>query len=277
MKQLLALFAAMAATTTFATVDLSGKYKGVLNDSGDYTQDLDLTINGTVDGTSVTATIENLSGGDRVTTNELYINTALIEGFDFKGGKFKSQNGLGLLQKKSAATNKIQLGLNDTIKGLDLNAVSEDGDVSTNVGATLGPITIMAQNVVDDNRFITASAEVLGAILNVETQDTGVGTNTAYSASIPGLMGVVIDVKDTTGVTQDDGILGNISDANSGSTVKGVVMTTPTVVGSATGKYIIKNDLDTYVVKLQRGAVEYGYSKTENQDGLITAELNIVF
>ena len=194
-----------------------------------------------------------------------------------KGGKFKSQNGLGLLQKKSAATNKIQLGLNDTIKGLDLNAVSEDGDVSTNVGATLGPITIMAQNVVDDNRFITAYAEVLGAILNVETQDTGVGTNTAYSASIPGLMGVVIDVKDTTGVTQDDGILGDVSGANTGSTVKGAVASLNTTLGNVTGKVATVNDINTYTAELQRGVWTLGHSKTEDTDGVTTAKININF
>ncbi len=280
MKQLLALFAATATVTSMATVDLSGNYEGILNDSGDYTQDLDLTIKGTVDGTTVTATIENLSGGDTVTTNELYISTNLIEGLDFKGGKYKGQNGGGLLQKKSAAVSKMTLGL-DNLGGLNLSATSTDGDVSTTVGTVLGPISIQAQNVTEDSRFITASAYLAGADFNIETQDTGVGTNTAYSASIlehgVGLAGVIINVGDAAGVTQDDGILGDISDANTDSTVKGAVVTMPSAIGDITGKYIVKNDLDTYVTTLTRGAVEYGYSKTENADGIFSAELNVTF
>jgi len=89
--------------------------------------------------------------------------------------------------------------------------------------------------------------------------------------------GVVIDVEDTAGVTQDDGILGDVSDAANGKTVKGVVASTDTTVGTVTGKFIDKNDLNTYVAELERGVWTFGHSKTENADGVTTAEINVSF
>jgi len=90
------------------------------------------------------------------------------------------------------------------------------------------------------------------------------------------LTGVYIDVEDTIGVTHD-GILENISDANNGSTVKGAVVSLPTLLGDVTGKYIVKNDLSTVRAELNRGNMTYIYSKTENTDSVLKAELSVTF
>jgi len=272
-------------TTAFAGMEINGKYEGTVTDgnpgASTYAQDLDLTLKGTVDGASVTATIENLSGGDTVTTNELYIETS-FEGLNFKGGKSKGMNGIGLLQKKSSATNKIQLSTD--VAGFDVavNQTSGDGNATVDLGGSLAGINVNVQNAGNDTRYVTASTSIAGLDINAETQETASGTtNTGASISttVAGMTvtGVIVDVEDASGITQDDGILGDISDATAGKDLNGVVVTTATVVGDVTGKYINKNDKTTYVGELERGVWTIGYSKTEDTDGVASAKINIVF
>jgi hypothetical protein len=281
-KKLIALLAASSVTSAMAGVELTGKYEGTISEGGSatYAQDLDLTLVGTVAGGSVTATMENLEGGDNITTNELFVETS-IEGINFKGGKSKGKNGDGLLQKKSAATNKMALSTTLGGFGVGINQVSGDSNATVDVSSTVGGIDIAVQNMTNDSRFVTISTSVGGIDFAVERQKSGAGTNTGVVGTtvVAGVefSGVYIDVEDTTGVTQNDGILGDISDANNNSTVAGGVVVLGTAFGEVTGKYIDKNDATTYVGKLKRGVMEYGYTKTENTDGLFEAVLTLEF
>jgi hypothetical protein len=281
------IVATSLSTSAIAGFGITGKYEGTITDGtgATYTQDLDLTLTGSVaDGTTVTATIENLAGGDTVTTNEVYIETT-IEGFNFKGGKYKGKKGAGLLQKKSAATNKMSISTSVAGVGVKINQDSGDANATIDASASFAGVGVGVQDIADSTRFITASASAGGVDLNVERQQTATGTNTAGSIStsigtenqVFDLVAVIVDVEDAVGVTQNDGILGDISDANNGKTVTGVVASTMTGFGMVTGKYISKNDLDTYVTKLKRGAFEYGYSKTENADGVFSGKLEVSF
>jgi len=272
-------------TTAFAGMEISGKYEGTLTDgnpgASTYAQDLDLTLKGTTDDTSVTATIENLAGGDTVTTNELYIETS-IEGINFKGGKSKGMNGNGLLQKKSSATNKIQLSTD--VAGFDVavNQTSGDGNATVDLGGSLAGVNVSVQNAGNDTRYVTASTSIAGLDINVETQETAsstTNTGASISTTVAGMTvtGVVIDVEDASGITQDDGILGDISDATANKDLNGVVVTTASTLGELTGKYINKNDKTTYVGEVERGVWTFGYSKTEDTDGVATAKINVSF
>jgi len=272
-------------TTAFAGMEISGKYEGTLTDgnpgASTYAQDLDLTLKGTTDDTSVTATIENLAGGDTVTTNELYIETS-IEGINFKGGKSKGMNGNGLLQKKSSATNKIQLSTD--VAGFDVavNQTSGDGNATVDLGGSLAGVNVSVQNAGNDTRYVTASTSIAGLDINVETQETAsstTNTGASISTTVAGMTvtGVVIDVEDASGITQDDGILGDISDATANKDLNGVVVTTASTLGELTGKYINKNDKTTYVGEVERGVWTFGYSKTEDTDGVATAKINVAF
>ena len=89
-KNLIALMAAVASTSVFASATITGTYEGVLAEStsgaATYTQDLDLTMKASVaPGTSVTMTMENLTGGSTVSATTAFIETQ-IEGINFKGG-----------------------------------------------------------------------------------------------------------------------------------------------------------------------------------------------
>jgi hypothetical protein len=118
-KNLMALIAATTITTSAsAGFFLTGDYEGTISDgnpgAATYAQDLDITMVGDIaDGTKVTATFENLGadvdGGSTVKSTQVFIETDL-EGIDFKGGNYKTQNGSGLMQKKSAVVNQMQVG-----------------------------------------------------------------------------------------------------------------------------------------------------------------------
>jgi len=277
------IVATSISTSAIAGFGITGNYEGTITDGSGatYAQDLDLTLTGSVaDGTTVTAKIEDLTGGSTLTTNQLFIETT-IEGLNFKGGKYKGQKGEGLLQAEGTATNKMAISTDIAGFNLKVNQVSGDANATVDTSASFAGVNLKVQNIADSTRFITASTSVGAVNLNVESQKTATGTNTGGSASttVSGLSvtGVMIDVEDTTGITQDDGILGDISDASNGKTVKGVVVSTDSALGTVTGKYIDKNDATTYVAKLKRGIMEYGYSKTENTDGIFSGTLELTF
>lgn len=281
-KKLIALLAASSVTSAMAGIELTGKYEGTISEgsASTYAQDLDLTLVGTIAGSSVTVTMENLEGGDNVTTNELFVETS-IEGINFKGGKSKGKNGGGLLQKKSAATNKMALSTTLGGFGVGINQVSGDSNATIDVSSSVGGIDVTVQNMTNDSRFITLSTSIGGVDFDIERQKSGAGINTGVvgTAVVAGVefSGVYIDVEDNTGVTQNDGILGDISGTNNNSTIAGAVVVLDTTIGELTGKYISKNDEITYVSKIKRGVMEYGYTKTEDTDGLFEAVLTLKF
>jgi hypothetical protein len=281
---LAALFAAGAAS---ADVSINGSYEGTFTEGGaaTYAQDLDLTLVGSAGGAKVTVMMEDLTGGSNVTTSQVFVEAG-IEGLDFKGGNYKSQNGSGLLQAESAATNQFEVGTSIAGASVTVGQVSGEGKATIDAGFEVAGLDVNVQNVSATDRFITVVANFFGFGTTIETQETATGRNTGVSAGLDvaiaegtsvNVTGVYIDVGDTAGVTQDDGILGDISDAATGSTVTAGVASIETDLGTVTGKYIVKNDLNTYVAELERGIMEYGYSKTEDEDGVFSAKLTVVF
>jgi hypothetical protein len=278
----------VAATvmTANADVTITGDYTGfITNDSSvtSYAQDLDLTIKGTMldNTTSVTATIENIS--DTLTIGELYVDTT-IEGLNVKLGKSKGLNGLGIMNKKSVAVNQLEIGLDAAGYGVSVNQVSGEGNVTFDTTGSLGGINFKIQDIANTERYISASNVVAGIEVALEYQKTAVGTNTGLAASTEvagyGLTYAQVDVGDASGVTQDGSvtnertsILEDISDAVTGKVVRGIVVSR----GDVTGKAINKNDKMTYVAMLNRGPMQYSYSKTESADGIIGAKVSFDF
>ena len=272
-----ALFAASANAAT-----ITGNYEGTFTDGhgATFAQDLDLTLVGGNDDAKVTVMLEDLTGGSTVTANQVFVEAGL-EGLNFKGGNYKSQNGTGILQKKSAVTN--QFSLNTSIAGAGITVGQVSGAAKQTVDASLevSGVAVDVQNVSATDRFITAALDFMGFGVTVETQDTATGRNTGMTAGFNtngvNVTGVYVDVKDAAGVTQDDGLVGDISDATTGSTVKAGVASLDTTAGTVTGKYIVKNDKNTYVGELNRGVWTVGYTKEENVDGVFDAKINVAF
>ena len=276
MKNNLILATLFATTMTAnAVIDITGTYEGTFTDgnpgAATYAQDLDLKMVGSVDDTRVTILMEDLTGGSTVTANQVFLETK-IEGLNFKGGNFKGQNGSGLLQAKTAVANKMNLGFDIAGNGVTLGQVSGDGQVSVDASAS--------------DRFITVVANWFGFGVTAETQNTTVGRNNAVSAnakvstgatSSMTVTGVMIDVNDATAVTQDDGVFGDISDTINGNTVIGGVVEVASSFGAVTGSVWEKNDLNNYKAELDRGVMNYSYTKNEVTDGVFAAKINVSF
>ena len=283
-KNLIAVLAATTMTASIAAVDFTGNYEGTFTDgnpgAATYTQDLDLKMVGTSGESKVTVMMEDLTGGSTVTANQVFVETS-IEGLGLKAGNYKNQNGSGLMQKKSAVTNQFEVGTTVAGASLTLGQVSGDSQTTVDASMDIAGMNVNVQNVSASDRFITIVANFFGLGTTVETQETAVGRNTALSANatVAGLdvTTVVVDVNDATAVTQDDGILGDISSANNGDTVVGGVVSTAMSIGTVTGKMYDINDAKTYVAEIERGALTVGYAKTDNLDGVTTAEVNVAF
>ena len=288
-KLLTATIVATTMTSANAGFFLTGDYEGTVTDgnpgASTYAQDLDITMVGDiVGGTKVTAMFEDLgadvAGGSTVKSTQVFIETDL-EGLNFKGGNYKTQNGSGLMQKKSAVVNQMQVGFDVAGSGVTVGQVSGVGKATVDTSLTVAGVSVGAQNVTATDRFITVVTNFFGFGVTAETQKTVTGRNTAgaIDATVAGInvTGVMIDVNDASVLTQDDGILGDISDAVNGKKVNAVVASTATAIGTVTGKYINKNELDTYVAEVKRGVWTFSHSKTENVDGITTAKINVSF
>jgi len=285
MNKNLLIAALFAATSANAAMTITGDYEGTFTDGGaaTYAQDLDLTLVGSTDGAKVTVMLEDLTGGTAVSTNQVFVETG-FEGLNFKGGNYKSQNGSGLMQTTSAVVNQFEAGFSVAGAGITLGQTSGDGNATVDAGFSVSGMDVNVQNAAEDNRFITVVANFFGFGTTVETQETTTGRNTALALDTSiafdestdvALTGVYMDVKDSVGVTQDDGILGDVSDAS--GTVKGAVASLNTSIGTVTGKYVVKNDLNTVTAELERGIWTLGHTKTEGTDGATTAKINVAF
>ena len=283
-KNLIAVLAATMTTASMAVVDITGNYEGTFTDgnpgAASYAQDLDLTLVGSTDGAKVTMTMENLTGGSAVTATQVFVETA-IEGIALKAGNYKNQNGSGLMQKTSAVTNQFEVSTSIAGAGITLGQVSEASKVTVDASLEVAELDVTVQNVTATDRFITVVANFLGLGVTAETQNTSVGRNTAVSATtnVGALTAttVVIDVNDATAMSQDDGILGDISTAVNGKKVVGGVLSTATTIGTVTGKAFEMNDAMTYTGEIERGALTVGYTKADNTEGVTSAEINVAF
>jgi len=283
-KNLIAVLAATMTTASMAVVDITGNYEGTFTDgnpgAASYAQDLDLTLVGTSGASTVTVMMEDLTGGTAVTANQVFVETA-IEGIALKAGNYKNQNGSGLMQKKSAVTNQFEVSTSIAGAGITLGQVSEASKVTVDASLEVAELDVTVQNVTATDRFITVVANFLGLGVTAETQNTTVGRNTAVSATttVGGLNAttVVIDVNDATAMSQDDGILGDISTAVNGKKVVGGVLSTATTIGTVTGKAFEMNDAMTYTGEIERGALTVGYTKADNTEGVTSAEINVAF
>jgi len=283
-KNLIAVLAATMTTASMAVVDITGNYEGTFTDgnpgAASYAQDLDLTLVGTSGASTVTVMMEDLTGGTAVTANQVFVETA-IEGIALKAGNYKNQNGSGLMQKTSAVTNQFEVSTSIAGAGITLGQVSEASKVTVDASLEVAELDVTVQNVTATDRFITVVANFLGLGVTAETQNTTVGRNTAVSATttVGGLNAttVVIDVNDATAMSQDDGILGDISTAVNGKKVVGGVLSTATTIGTVTGKAFEMNDAMNYTGEIERGALTVGYTKADNTAGVTTAKINVSF
>ena len=185
------------------------------------------------------------------------------------------------MQAESSVTNQMEVAFGIDEFGITLGQVSGDGNATVDVAASIANVDVTVQNASASDRFISAIAEFFGFNVTAEYQKTAVGTNIGgtLNRTIGGvdLTTVVIDANDTSVITQDDGIIGDISGVNNGDTIVGGIAAIPTTFGTVTGKMYDVNDATTYVGELQAGVMTYSYTKADATNGVLTAELNVAF
>ena len=278
-KQL--LIAAVAASMTsvaMADVSISGEYEGIVSQNtgaASFAQDLDLTVVGTSGGSSVTMTLEDITGGTDIAASQVFLKTNL-EGVSFKAGRYESTNGNGIL---AAATNKDRIGLSTTVAGFGVGLTNASGDAngSVTVSGTIAGANVKVQNALNSTRFVTISGDVAGVAVAVERQKTAAGTNTGFNLStdINGVAVAYEKVKiNGSASNQDDGMIGDISSAAKASALSASMNT---AMGSVEVKRA-KIDTDkTVSIELTRGNVVYGYSKTTDAAADLSAKVSFSF
>ena len=287
MNKNLLIAALFAATSANAAMNITGDYEGTFTDGSGatYSQDLDLTLVGSTDGAKVTMMMENLTGGSTVVANQVFVE-ADLEGLSLKAGNYKNQNGSGLMQTDSAIANQFAVSTSIAGASLTVGQVSGGSKATVDASMEVAGLDVTVQNVSASDRFITVVANFFGFGVTAETQNTTVGRNTAVSAGATigygvdkavDLTAVVVDVNDATAITQNDGILGDVTGANNGSTIVGGVASIGTTFGVVTGKAFEVNDATTYVGEVQRGALTVGYTKADDTAGVTSAKIDVSF
>lgn len=289
-KQILA--AAVIATMTtaaMAEVKMTGKYKGVLEntpaDDTTYVQKIDLSIKGTagksvvvvnMDLDNTNKTSEATTGADAIMVSESYIKTK-VAGISIAAGDMKGLTGKGLAYKKSEAKTKVAAtaALGDMkVKLQQVNG----SDATIDVWGKLGPAKVKVQDVTGDNPTFSATGSVGDVSGTVEKNDNVTAFSVSTEVAGSKVTFLNVDMQGSAKATQDDGLFGNITDATK---VTGVAVSTPVQIGTLTGKYwnSTKAGMETNTMKatLSTGGIAYSVTKPENTDAAFDATLKIKF
>jgi hypothetical protein len=296
-KILLAAAVATAITSSaFADTTISGKYEGKFKNtdgSTTYSQKLDLKITGSSDGTKAVVTLDIDSGttSPEIKVGESYITTK-IGTVGAKLGFSKGLTGNGLTFKKSAASNKISL--NTSFSGVKFKATQKSGSpsIKIDVSGNVSGVKVKVQNILNDSRTLSASADLMG--INVMAENSDQTTAFKLGTDIGGVSVSYVSIDAISGLTniQNDGIFGSIAgpvDAitkQSTTTTKanGLIASTKTAYGTVVGKhYKVEHGADsstTNKVTLKRGNLSYSYANVDSgttSDNVFSAKIKFKF
>ena len=278
-KQLLiAAVAASMNSVAMADVSISGAYEGTVSQTtgaATFAQDLDITVVGQTGNTSVTMTLEDLTGGSDIAASQVFVKTEL-EGISFTAGKYETTSGNGII---NAASNGNKTTLATSIAGVSASVTTGNADANSSLtlAGNVAGFDVKVQNALNSTRFVTISGDVAGVAVAVERQKTATGTNTGFNLStdINGVAVAYENVKiNGSASNQDDGMIGDISSAAKASALSASMNT---AMGSVEVKHAKIDSDKTMTVELTRGNVVYGYSKTTDLDKVLSAKVSFSF
>jgi hypothetical protein len=244
-------------------VAVSGTYEGTITDSGTYTQTLELV--GAISADAGTVTIGVDEDGD---VNDLYIETTLMNMFDVRLGKVDSVTGMKV---------------STDVAGVTVSAYQPSGaNQSIEIGAetTIGPIDFTGEDLLDDDRLLSAGMDIAGIDVGGSYQKTTTGTNTIMDAGIT-MSGFEVDVAhgsigDASVTKTGDSkhaLLGTMTTATNGTNVKGAKV----ALGDLSAKVVNLNSTNTYTVALSRGIMTYSYEQVDGGDGTASVGVKLTF
>ena len=257
-KLLIAAIAALLSANAFASIALSGKYTGTLDDSGVYTQDLTTTLVGATAAGAVTVTLDKDFAVD-----DMFVEST-IAGIKFKLGEVDDVTSIGA----STAIGPVTVGVNQV----------SGGSVTFDVDGTFAGVTVGVDDITSDARETTASYKVAGLTLNVEHAKSGadhqiqidVATLVGGTATIDGIIGGFTIALDRNQNADNDAF----EDGSWGGSVSTALGGIGTVTASG---HLTDADVKSYGLSVTQGIFTGSFDKTGSADGVLSLKAVVAF
>ena len=259
MKKLIAAMAALLLTANaFASIALSGKYTGTLNDSGVYTQDLVTTLVGASAAGAVTVTLDKDFAVD-----DMYVEST-IGGIKFKLGEVDDVTSIGA----STTFGPITVGANQV----------SGGSTTFDASGTFAGVTVASTNITNDARATTATYKVAGVSLELQHAKSGADHQVEIVAS-----------RHIGGTTTIDGTTGGFTvsvdknqnvdnDAFEDGSIGGSVSTAIGGLGTVTASgHKTSADVKTIGLSVTQGIFTAAWDKVGDADGALSLKAVVAF
>ena len=257
-KLLIAAVAALLSANAFASIALSGKYTGTLNDSGTYTQDLTTTLVGASAHGAVTVTLDKDFAVD-----DMFVETTL-GGIKFKLGEVDDVTSIGA----STTFGPITVGANQV----------SGGSTTFDASGTFAGVTVASTDITNDARATKASYSLAGVALTVEHAKSGTDHQVEVQASRH--IGGTTTIDGTTGgfTVSVDRNQNADNDAFQDGSWGGSVATDIGGIGSVTASgHLTSADVKSYGLSVTSGIFTGAWDKTGTADGVLSLKAVVSF
>ena len=257
-KLLIAAVAALLSANAFASIALSGKYTGTLNDSGTYTQDLTTTLVGATAAGAVTVTLDKDFAVD-----DMFVEST-IAGIKFKLGEVDDVTSIGA----STVIGPVTVGVNQV----------SGGAATFDVDGTFAGITVGVDDITNEARETTATYKVAGLTLNVEHAKSG--ADHQVQVDIATVVGATTTIDGTTGgfTLALDRNQNADNDAFEDGAWGGSVSTALGGIGTVTASgHLTDADVKSYGLSVTQGIFTGSWDKTGSADGVLSLNAEVSF
>jgi len=257
-KLLIAAVAALLSANAFASIALSGKYTGTLNDSGVYTQDLTTTLVGSNAAGAVTVTLDKDFAVD-----DMYVEST-IGGIKFKLGEVDDVVSIGA----STDIGPITVGVNQV----------SGGSVTFDASGSFAGVTVASTDITNDARATKASYSLAGVALTVEHAKSGTDHQVEVQASRH--IGGTTTIDGTTGgfTVSVDHNQNADNDAFEDGSWGGSVATDIGGLGTVTASgHLTSADVKSYGLSVTSGIFTGAWDKTGTADGVLSLKAVVSF
>ena len=259
MKKIIAALAALLmSASSIASIALSGKYTGTLNDSGVYTQDLTTTLVGASAHGAVTVTLDKDFAVD-----DMFVETT-IGGIKFKLGEVDDVTSIGA----STAIGPITVGVNQV----------SGGATTFDASGTFAGVTVASTDITSDARATTASYSLAGVALSLEHAKVGTAHQVEVQASRH--IGGTTTIDGTTGgfTVSVDHNQNADNDAFEDGSWGGSVATDIGGLGTVTASgHLTSADVKSYGLSVTSGIFTGAWDKTGSADGVLSLKAVVSF
>ena len=257
-KFIIAAVAALMSASSLASIALSGKYTGTLNDSGVYTQDLVTTLVGASAAGAVTVTLDKDFAVD-----DMFVEST-IGGIKFKLGEVDDVTSIGA----STTIGPITVGVNQV----------SGGATTFDASGTLAGVTVASTDVTSDARATTASYKVAGVSLEVQHAKSGTDHQVEIVASRH--IGGTTTIDGTTGgfTVSVDKNQNAANDAFEDGSIGGSVATAIGGLGTVTASgHKTSADVKTIGLSVTSGIFTAAWDKVGDADGALSLKAVVAF